>query len=85
MGIIVYLLIGLVAGALAGFFVKGRGFGVIGDTVIGLIGGVIGGVVFDSLGLPSNNGIISSVVVSLVGAILLLMVVKAFVVKRTEV
>ena len=76
MHIVWFLLIGLIAGWLAGKLTKGRGFGVIGDIVIGVIGAFIGGFLFRMLGL-SAGGMIGSIVVATVGAIVLVYVVRA--------
>ena len=53
MGIILYLLIGAVAGWLAGLIMKGRGFGLFGNIIVGIIGGFIGGFLFGVLGFTS--------------------------------
>ncbi|GAD88525.1 MULTISPECIES: GlsB/YeaQ/YmgE family stress response membrane protein [Vibrio] len=74
MNIILFLLIGAVAGWLAGNFMKGGGFGVVGNIVVGVLGAVVGGTVFNAIGLAAG-GIIGSLVVSTVGAILLLYIV----------
>ncbi len=76
MNLLVSLIVGLIAGWLAGNFVRGRGFGVVGDTIVGLIGGLIGGLVFGLLGIESSN-IIGSILISFVGAAILLAIVKA--------
>ena len=70
-----FLLIGLAAGWLAGKIMKGKGFGLIGDLIIGVVGSVIGGWVFGLLGL-SATGIIGSLITALVGAILLLYLIR---------
>jgi uncharacterized membrane protein YeaQ/YmgE (transglycosylase-associated protein family) len=70
-----FLLIGLVAGWLAGQIVKGGGFGLVGDLIIGVIGSFIGGWVFGLLGLGAY-GLIGQLVMALVGAILLLFLVR---------
>jgi uncharacterized membrane protein YeaQ/YmgE (transglycosylase-associated protein family) len=69
-----FLLIGLVAGWLAGQILKGRGFGLAGNLVIGIIGAMLGGVLFGFLGL-SSSGTLGSLVTATVGAIVLLWVV----------
>jgi len=77
MSLLVSLIVGLIAGALAGNFMKGRGFGVVGDTVVGLVGGLIGGILFGLLGLESSN-ILGSILISFVGAVVLLGIAKMF-------
>lgn len=76
MNIVYFLLIGVAAGWLAGQFVKGGGFGLVGNMVLGVVGAVIGGVLFGMLGLTSA-GLLGSLVSATVGAVLLLVVVRA--------
>ena len=76
MNIVYFLLIGLVAGWLAGQIMKGGGFGVIGDIVVGVIGAVLGGGIFDLLQI-SAGGLIGSLVVATIGAIVLIAIVRA--------
>ena len=78
MHLVWFLLIGLVAGWLAGKIMKGKGFGVVGDIVVGLIGALIGGFLFRMLGASPEGGLIWSLIVALVGAIILLYVVRLF-------
>ena len=73
-GLVYFLLIGLVAGWLAGQIMKGKGFGLAGNLVIGVIGAVVGGWLFGVLGL-STYGAIGSIVMATVGAVVLLFVV----------
>lgn len=74
MNIILYLLIGGVAGWLAGLIVKGRGSGVLGNVIVGIIGGFLGGVVLGAFGLI-GAGLIGSLVTALVGAVILLFLI----------
>ncbi|MEQ9465558.1 MAG: GlsB/YeaQ/YmgE family stress response membrane protein [Haliea sp.] len=74
-GLIAYLIIGALAGWLAGKLMKGRGFGLVGNIAVGIVGSVIGGFVFSLLGL-SAGGFVGSVVVATLGAALLLYVVN---------
>ena len=74
-GLIWFLVIGLIAGWLAGKLTKGGGFGVVGDIVIGIIGAFLGGWVFGLLGIASY-GLIGSIITATVGAILLLFLVR---------
>ncbi len=73
--ILIFLAIGAVAGWLAGVIMKGGGFGLLGDIVIGIIGAFIGGVIFTLLGI-SAGGIIGQIITATVGAIVLLFVVR---------
>jgi uncharacterized membrane protein YeaQ/YmgE (transglycosylase-associated protein family) len=70
-----FLLIGLAAGWLAGRIMKGKGFGVLGDMVVGIIGAFVGGWVFGLLGF-ATTGLLGRLVTATVGAILLLYVVR---------
>ncbi len=77
--IILWLVIGAVAGWLAGQIMKGGGFGLVGNIVIGIIGSLIGGFVLG--GLLSSLGIIGSVITAVIGAVILLFVVGFFIKK----
>lgn len=72
-----YILIGLVAGWLAGLIVKGSGSGLLLNIVIGIVGSVLGGWLFSLMGLSSTN-IWGSLITALVGAIVLLLIVSLF-------
>ncbi|WP_305908739.1 GlsB/YeaQ/YmgE family stress response membrane protein [Methylomarinum sp. Ch1-1] len=74
-GLVIFLAIGAVAGWLAGILMKGGGFGLLGNIVVGIIGAVVGGFVFGLLGI-SAGGLIGSIVTATVGAALLLFIVK---------
>jgi uncharacterized membrane protein YeaQ/YmgE (transglycosylase-associated protein family) len=76
MYLIWFLLVGLVAGWLAGKLMKGSGFGVIGDIVIGVIGAFVGGFLFRVVGL-SAHGTIGSIIMATIGAMVLVAVVRA--------
>jgi uncharacterized membrane protein YeaQ/YmgE (transglycosylase-associated protein family) len=75
--VILFLIIGLVAGWLASNFVEGRGFGGVGDILIGAVGAFIGGALFDLVGLVFH-GFWGNVFVSVVGAVIFLYVVNLF-------
>lgn len=70
-----FLIIGIVAGWLAGKLTRGRGFGVVGDLVVGILGALIGGFLFSLLGVASY-GLIGSLVTATVGAVVLLWVIR---------
>ncbi len=72
--LIVYVIIGIVAGWLAGVIMKGQGFGLVINLIVGLIGAFVGGFVFTFLGL-SVHGLIGSVIMATVGAVVLLLVI----------
>lgn len=76
MNFIWFLIIGLVAGWLAGTLVKGGGFGLVGDLVVGVVGAFLGGFLFSSLGVSSGGGLIGSIIVATIGAVVLLLLVR---------
>jgi uncharacterized membrane protein YeaQ/YmgE (transglycosylase-associated protein family) len=67
-----FILIGLVAGALAGQLVQGSGFGVLGDIVIGILGALLGGFLFRTFGVSTGGGLVGSLIVATLGAVILL-------------
>jgi|SRR5215471_13235470 len=71
-GLIAWLLVGLIAGWLAGQFMRGGGYAVVGDIIIGIIGAFIGGFVFRLLQPGSSVGLIGSIVVAFIGAVILI-------------
>jgi len=75
-GIIVWLIIGAIAGWLAGRLVKGGGFGLIGDIVVGIVGAVIGGWLADFLHIGIGSGFIASVITAIIGAVILLFILR---------
>lgn len=70
-----FILIGLAAGWLAGKLVRGGGYGILGDIVVGLIGAIIGGYLFRALGVTAY-GLLGSLIVATVGAIVLIFLVR---------
>lgn len=75
LNLILFLVIGVVAGWLAGRILKGGGFGLVGDLVVGVIGALLGGWLFGLLHI-SLGGIVGSLVTAVVGAVVLLYVVR---------
>jgi len=76
--LLVILFVGIVAGWLAGKVVRGSGFGLLGDLVIGVVGAFIASLLFPRLGIQLGTGIISEIVFSALGAIILLLIVGLF-------
>ena len=74
--LIVLLLVGLIAGWLAGQFVKGGGFGLVGDIVVGIVGALIAGWLFPRLGISLGGGILGSIVSAFIGAVILLVIIR---------
>jgi uncharacterized membrane protein YeaQ/YmgE (transglycosylase-associated protein family) len=77
MGFIWFLVIGAVAGWLAGQFMRGNGFGLLGDIIVGVIGAFIGGYLWPS-GLAIGGGLVGRLIVAFIGAVLLLFIVRLF-------
>ena len=75
MNLIVFLLIGALAGWLAGQIMQGSGFGILGNIVIGVVGSFIGGFAFSLLGFTSWN-LLGSIITATVGAVILLYIVR---------
>ena len=71
-----FVVIGLVAGWLAGTLMKGGGFGVIGDIVVGVLGALLGGFLFSSLGLSAGGGLIGAILVATIGAVVLIFLLR---------
>lgn len=71
MGFIEWILVGLIAGWLAGKVMKGGGYGVLVDIILGILGGVLGGWLFGVLGIWPGGGVIGSIIVAFVGAVIL--------------
>jgi len=71
-----FILIGLVAGWLAGQFMRGGGFGVVGDILLGMAGALVGGFLFRQLGLSAGGGLIGALIVATIGAVALLFLVR---------
>jgi uncharacterized membrane protein YeaQ/YmgE (transglycosylase-associated protein family) len=70
-----FLLIGIVAGWLAGHIMKGGGFGLLGDLIVGVIGALLGGFLFGALGITAT-GLLGSLITATVGAIVLLALLR---------
>ncbi len=76
-GIIAWLIVGALAGWLAGKVMKGGGYGLVGDIVVGIIGAFVGGFLFGILMPGSSVGLIGSIVVAFIGACLFIALVRA--------
>jgi uncharacterized membrane protein YeaQ/YmgE (transglycosylase-associated protein family) len=76
-GILVILFVGLIAGWLAGKIVRGTGFGIIGDILVGIAGALVASYLFPKLGIHiGGGGLVSEIIYSAIGAILLLLIVR---------
>ena len=77
MDIITWLVVGLVAGALASSLMRGSGLGILGDIVLGIVGAFVGGWTFQALGWSSPfNGLAGVIFVALIGAVLVLAIFR---------
>jgi uncharacterized membrane protein YeaQ/YmgE (transglycosylase-associated protein family) len=74
-GVIAWVVVGLIAGFLAGRIMQGGGYGLVGDLVVGLVGAVVGGFLFGQL-VTGDYGLLGSIVVAFLGACLLIWVVR---------
>jgi len=74
--LIVILFVGLVAGWLAGKIVRGTGFGIIGDIVVGIAGAFVASWLFPKLHITIGSGLVSEIIYSAIGAIILLLIVR---------
>ena len=75
-GLIAWIVVGLIAGWLAGQFMRGGGFGIIGDIIVGIVGAFIGGLIFSLLLPGSSVGLIGSIVVAVIGAVILIALLR---------
>ncbi|MDP3961075.1 MAG: GlsB/YeaQ/YmgE family stress response membrane protein [Pseudorhodobacter sp.] len=74
--ILIIVIIGALAGWLAGLIVKGYGFGLLGNIVVGIVGAFIAGFLFPRLGVSLGSGIAGSVLHATIGAVILLLLIK---------
>ncbi|MCV3207458.1 GlsB/YeaQ/YmgE family stress response membrane protein [Mesorhizobium sp. YC-39] len=74
--LLVFIIIGAIAGWLAGLIVSGFGFGLIGNIVVGIIGAFIAGWLFPRLGFAIGGGTIAAIINATIGAVILLVLVK---------
>jgi uncharacterized membrane protein YeaQ/YmgE (transglycosylase-associated protein family) len=76
MGLLWFVIIGAIAGWLAGQFMRGHGFGLLGDIIVGVIGAFIGRYISQAAGLRLGGGLIGTLIVAFFGAIILLFIVR---------
>ena len=73
--VIWWIVVGLIAGALAGLVMRGSGYGIVGDIIVGIIGAIIGGWIFSQFGV-GTGGIIGSIIVAFIGACILIVILR---------
>jgi uncharacterized membrane protein YeaQ/YmgE (transglycosylase-associated protein family) len=71
-----FLIVGLIAGWLAGVLVKGGGYGVLGDIIVGIVGAFVGGFLFGTFGVSIGGGLLGSIVVATIGAVVLIFILR---------
>jgi uncharacterized membrane protein YeaQ/YmgE (transglycosylase-associated protein family) len=81
-GLIVWLVIGAIAGWLAGLIIKGYGFGLVGNIVVGIVGAFIAGWLLPRVGIIIVGGIVAEIINAIIGAVILLLII-GFVKKAT--
>ena len=81
MNFLAWIIVGLIAGWLAGQVMKGGGYGVLVDIILGILGGFLGGWIFGLLGIGAGSGMIGSIIVAFVGAVILVGITRL--IKRT--
>ena len=74
--ILVIILVGAVAGWLAGLIVKGYGYGLLGNIVVGIVGAFVAGLIFPKLGFNIGSGIAGSIIYATIGAVILLFLIR---------
>jgi uncharacterized membrane protein YeaQ/YmgE (transglycosylase-associated protein family) len=74
--LLVILFVGLIAGWLAGKIVRGTGFGLLGDILIGIAGALVASWLFPKLGIHLGTGLVSEIIYSAIGAVILLLIVR---------
>jgi uncharacterized membrane protein YeaQ/YmgE (transglycosylase-associated protein family) len=74
--ILVMLIVGAIAGWLAGLIVKGFGFGLLGNIVVGIVGAFVAGLVLPAIGLSIAGGIVDAIIYATIGAVILLFIIK---------
>ena len=76
MGFFAWIVVGLIAGWLAGQVMKGGGYGVLVDIILGILCGLVGGWLFSALGIWQGGGMIGSIIVAFVGAVILVWITR---------
>jgi uncharacterized membrane protein YeaQ/YmgE (transglycosylase-associated protein family) len=76
MHFIEFIVVGLIAGWLAGKAMKGGGYGVLVDIILGILGGILGGWLFGMVGWQGGGGIIASIIVAFIGAVILVAITR---------
>lgn len=78
--LLIWIIVGALAGWLAGLVVRGFGFGLLGNIVVGILGAFLGGWLFGTIGFSFMPGIVNTIITAFIGAVVLLLIVR--VIKR---
>ena len=76
-GLLYWVVVGLIAGWLAGVVMKGGGYGIVVDIVLGMLGAIVGGWIFSALGIGAGGGLIGGIIVAFIGAVALVAITRA--------
>lgn len=76
-GLIWWLVVGLIAGFLASLVMRGGGYGIVGDIIVGIVGAFIGGFLASLLGLSTGGGLVGTIIVAFIGAVILIAILRA--------
>jgi uncharacterized membrane protein YeaQ/YmgE (transglycosylase-associated protein family) len=76
-GFLYWVVVGLIAGWLAGVVMRGGGYGIVIDIVLGMLGAIVGGWIFSMLGIGAGGGLIGGIVVAFIGAVALVAITRA--------
>ena len=76
-GLLYWVVVGLIAGWLAGVVMKGGGYGIVVDIVLGMLGAILGGWIFSMLGIGAGSGLVGGIVVAFIGAVVLVAITRA--------
>lgn len=74
--LLIWIIVGAIAGWLAGLVVRGFGFGLVGNIIVGILGAIFGGWLFGELGFAFTTGIINTIITAFIGAVILLLIVR---------
>jgi uncharacterized membrane protein YeaQ/YmgE (transglycosylase-associated protein family) len=74
--LIIFIIIGAIAGWLAGLLVKGFGFGLLGNIVVGIVGAFIAGWLFPAMGISLGSGVVAAILHATIGAVILLVIIR---------
>lgn len=72
-----WIIVGLIAGFLASVVMRGGGYGIVGDIIVGIVGALIGGFLAGLLGINTSGGLITSIIVAFIGACILIAILRA--------